>query len=1123
MTSSEQVEPLAPLVAEPDSTRPLCYLIDVFSLMFQVFHGIPPMTSPTGQPTNALFGFSRDMLSLLRDLPPGMVFCAFDSPGPGIREEWYPAYKANRAEMPPDLAPQIPQLKEVLQAFGLTLLQHEGWEADDIIATLTRRAVAEGCDVAIVTSDKDARQLLGPHVRLYNFRKASWFDERSLLEDWGIRPDQVIDFQALVGDAVDNVPGVPLIGPKKAAQLLNQLGTLEDVLARADEAPGAKLRENLKQHADLARLSRRLVELRTDLPLELEWERVRQPQPDVPALQQLFRQYGFRRLVDEIRIFESGSAGNRSLGFDAGPASLSTAGHSGHATSSAIVATPPVNAHSPASLARRLTNPEPFSEQSGTDTFVTSPEPTFQIGDMSIVFEFVDEPTALRIAETLEARRKPADPPRSRPKSAAPSPLQRGLFADSELDAATSAKASPDRVTTEIDDAQRVQPGIGQDPAIAFVHGSAHEDTGNDASGGSAAEATSVADTGSEPFAAAQGTLSSGVDPLTAGWTKRRWTVVRTRTQMDDFVRQLSQQSRYCLDLETTGLDPLRAQIVGWAFCWEPGVGWYLPVQGPPGEEVLPADDVAQRLRPVLESPDRELVNQNVKYDLIVLAQVGIRPPRIGLDPMVGDYLLDAGARSHNLETLAEKYLQLKTIPISDLIGTGRQQRSLVEVPVERVAEYATEDAELVVRLHQLLKPALQHEGLWDLYWDLERPLIPVLARMQQRGIRVDVLELNRQSAECELQLQALMQEIHQLAGHEFNIDSPIQLRKVLFEEQGLPVLRKTKTGPSTDQEVLEELATRHPLPAKIIEHRHLSKLKGTYLDTLPELVNPTTGRIHCSFNQVVASTGRLSASDPNLQNIPIRTAAGRQIRKAFVPERSDWQLVCADYSQIELRMLAHFSGDPVLLAAFQQRIDIHTAVAAAVHHVSPADVNPEMRRIAKAVNFGVLYGQSAFGLAAVLGIPQDDAAAFIDEYFAKYSGVTHFLEQLLDEAQATGYARTILGRRRAIEGIRPAGSRNRNRNLSERTAINTVIQGSAADLIKQAMLRVEQRLAEADHPGRLLLQIHDELVFESPLAAVPELVGIIRDAMEGALEVAVPLEVDVSAGPNWLETASLP
>lgn len=942
------------------------YLIDTFSLMFQVFHAIPPMTSPSGLPTNAVFGFSRDLMALLKIHKPTWLICAMESPGPGVRESIYPAYKAHRAECPEDLRPQIELLKEVIRAFNIPLIESEGWEADDVIATLTRQAVQRGTFVKIVTSDKDARQLLGPLVQIYNLRKNTYLDEAGLLADWGVRPDQVVDFQSLVGDAVDNVPGVPLVGPKKAATMLQAFGTLENVLANADKVSGAKLQQNLKTHVDQAFLSRRLVELNQHLPIEFNWDTERNLRPNVEELQNLFRKFGFRRMVDEIQQF--------------GP---------------------------PAPTQRSASNKRGNSAAKG----------------------------------------------------------QRSLFGDDDPPANESTSTSDDAALKED------QAAVGHDATEAFPPE-----------------------------------------------TPREWRLVDTLDSFSEFLVALKAQSRFCVDLETTHVDPMRADIVGWAFSWQAGTGFYIPVRGPLGSRLLDPHLVADSLRPILENHAVEIVNQNIKYDLTVLSRINqkINANQLGVDPMVGDYLLDAGARSHSLDVLIGKYLGIKSIPITDLIGSGKQQKNMIDVPVAAVAEYATEDADLTLRIADLVEGRLKVEGLNDLYWNLERPLIPILAEMEQTGIRVNAEELSRQSAAVTERLTTTVAEIYQLAEHEFNIDSPIQLRKVLFEEQMLPVRRRTQTGPSTDQEVLEELALIHPLPAKIMQHRHLSKLKSTYLDALPALIHPQTGRIHCSFNQVVAATGRLSSSDPNLQNIPIRTDEGRQIRKAFIPGEDSWKLVCADYSQIELRVLAHFSGDATLKTAFAQGIDIHAAVAADVFGIPLAEVEADQRRVAKAVNFGVIYGQSPFGLAATLGIEQDVAAKFIEDYFARYSGVRQFIDETLLTCYATGYAKTILGRRRAIEGIRP--KRGPNLNMPERTAINTVIQGSAADLIKKAMINVRTTLKKANHPARMLLQIHDELVFEVPADDVSSLTAIVRTEMEQALKLDVPLVVDTAVGQNWLE-----
>ncbi len=952
------------------------YLIDTFSLMFQVFHGIPPMTSPAGLPTNAVFGFSRDLIGLLKDHKPTWLVCAMESPGPGTRDAIYPEYKANRSEMPEDLRPQISLLKEVIQAFDIPLIESAGWEADDVIATLTRQAVERGFHVRIVTSDKDARQLLGPQVQIYNIRKNTYLDEAGLLLDWGIRPDQVVDFQSLVGDAVDNVPGVPLVGPKKAAAMLQAFETLENVLANSDKASGAKLRENLKNFSDQAYLSRQLVRLNQQLPIEFDWEGHRRQQPDVTTLQELFRKFGFRRLIEDVRQFAP------------------------------VIPAATATVKAPAKKAK------PASK-----------------GQLSL---FDDD-------ETL-----PEEPP-----------LQ---YAETATGDQSDAAAIPD-----------------DEPSGKFpprIH--------------------------------------------------RVWEIVDTPENFAGFIESLRGQTRICLDLETTHVDSMRADIVGWAFSWLAGMGYYLPVRGPAGSTLLDPQKVIDTLRPILESPSVQIVNQNIKYDLTVLsrAQLQLDGDQLGLDPMVADYLLDAGARSHSLDVLIGKYLGIESIPISALIGTGKQQKNMVDIPVEKVAEYATEDADLSLRLADLLEERLKSEGLFELYWNLERPLISILAEMEQTGIRVDADELHRQSVAVTDRLNQTIAEIYSMAGHEFNIDSPIQLRKVLFEEQMLPVRRKTQTGPSTDQEVLEELALIHPLPAKITEHRQLSKLKGTYLDALPELIHPETSRIHCSFNQVVAATGRLSSSDPNLQNIPIRTSEGRQIRRAFVPGEPGWKLVCADYSQIELRILAHFSSDAALKAAFERGIDIHAAVAADVFGVALDAVSSDQRRVAKAVNFGVIYGQSPFGLAAALGIDKDVATKFISDYFAKYSGVNQFIDDTLAECRSTGFAKTILGRRRAIEGIRP--QRGPNLNMPERTAINTVIQGSAADLIKQAMINLRASLRRHGYQARMLLQIHDELVFEVPPEELTPLIEVVRQDMEHAMSLAVPLVVDVAVGDNWLDLESL-
>ncbi|MBI1312143.1 DNA polymerase I [bacterium] len=896
------------------------YAIDVFSLVFQVFHAIPPMTGANGQPTNAVFGFTRDLLNILKQKQPDFLVCALDSPGPGKREEAYSDYKANRDEMPDELRPQIPVIIEVIEAFGIPAIGLSGWEADDVLATLAHRAEEQSIAARIVTNDKDARQLISPLVRLYNVRKDVELDEAVLLDDWGIRPDQVVDFQALVGDKVDNVPGVPLVGPKKASALLNQFGTLEDVLAHADEAPGKKLAENLKMYAEQARISRFLVELKRDLDFDFDWDAARPGRFDIDRLTEIFRECGFRRFTDEIRQLAS----------DGGEATPKT-----------------------------------------------------------------------------------------------------GLFEAGE-------------------------------PVVD---------------------------------------------------------VVADETQLEALLDRLSKASQVGVRIELCGLDPLTSEIAALTIAWDHRHSAFVPLNEDAGASALKPATVWSKLAATLAGSRVKFSGHDLKAVLVALRQAGVAigEEATGVDSMVGSYLLAAGSRNYSLARLVEQYCDGTLAPLSALYEANSGE--LPKLTAEQLAHHSAEEACLTLSVVDQLHGELISQELAPLYDDLERPLISVLADLESTGIRVDRDELDRQNAEVSARLETLIAEIHAAAGEAFNIDSPKQLRTILFDKLELPVLKKTKTGPSTDQEVLEQLAAIHPLPESIIAHRHLVKLKGTYLDALPKLINPRTGRIHTSFSQVTAATGRLSSSNPNLQNIPIRTPEGERIRKAFVPGEPGWKLLCADYSQIELRMVAHFSGDESLRKAFADGVDVHRAVAAEVFGVEPEDVDSGQRRIAKAVNFGVIYGQSAFGLSQALGISREEAADFIDGYFARYHGVAAFLNETLETCLATGYAKTILGRRRAISGVRPASKRTGQLNMPERTAVNTVIQGSAADLIKQAMLKVHRRLHRETHPARMLLQIHDELVFETPDSEVASLTDLVRHEMEHAMLLDVPVTVDIATGENWHAT----
>lgn len=898
--------------------------VDSFSLLFQVFHAMPEMTSPTGEPVNAVYGFVRDLLQLIETRRPDALICAFDLPGPTFRDDLFSEYKADRGEMPEELASQIPKVRDVLGALGIPILSSPGFEADDVLATLARICHEQAANCYVVTGDKDCRQLITDRVSILNIRKDQVYDADALLEDWGIRPDQVVDFQSLVGDKVDNVPGVPLIGPKLARELLAKYDTLESVLDHADEVSGKKRKENLIAYREQALLSRKLVKLDNQVPIVPNWSASRVGGIDHQHLRALFQDFGFRSL------------GQRAAEIDG----------------------------------------------RGSNDSLPSPQP------------------------------------------------------------------------------------------------------------------------------------------------KSEYYLIDTVEQLDELVGKLSTQRLISVDTETTDINARSADIVGYAFAFEPGQGYYVAVRGPEGERMIDPKVAADKLRPILEDANIGKVGQNLKYDQVVLLGADIRLTGIQFDTMVASYLLDAGERSHNLDHLASRYLDHTTTKIETLIGKGKHQRRMDEVAPADVAAYAGEDADLPLQLQPLLEDRLHQHKLADLNSSLEVPLLEILGQMEFLGIAVDTSRLAELSSQFTARLDALSIEIEEMAGYPLNIGSPKQLSQLLFEELGLPIIKKTKTGASTDASVLEELAPMHPLPAKIVEYRQYSKLLSTYVNALPELVHPTTGRVHTSFNQVVAATGRLSSNNPNLQNIPIRTEEGREIRSAFRAGYPGWKLLAADYSQIELRVLAHFTQDPTLCQAFVEDQDIHALVASQVNHVTLEEVTSSMRRAAKAVNFGIVYGQSPFGLAKALDIPQDEAAEFIETYFARYPGVLEFFTDTLNDCRERGYVGTLLGRRRAVQGVRPVPPEFRETktgslrqlNLPERTAVNTVIQGSAADLIKLAMLGVQRRLNASSISASMLLQIHDELVFEVAPDDVAALKALVTEEMTNVYDLAVPLKVDVEVGDNWAE-----
>lgn len=1030
------------------------YLIDGHAQFFRAFHAIrTPMSSPvTKEPTNATFGFVGMLLKLLRQLKPDYIAVAIDVSGDKetFRSELYPEYKANRSEIPEALPAQIDRCIALLRAISIPVIGIEGFEADDAIATIaTKLSHANGgpnsekIRVRIVSKDKDLQQLLEENrVEMYDVHTDELIDVKKLKEDKGVTPLQVIDMLALMGDAVDNVPGVPGVGPKTAAELIAQYGSIDNLLAHAHEIKG-KRGENIRAAADKLPLSRTLVTLRHDVPIDFDLAAANAARIDLNALLPILRELGFNRYQDEVKQLLA------ARGIEvAGPSEVGRHTVADH-SSSARDSDPP-----------------------GADS---------------------------RAAQEAEAMRIAGAKRESRPTSVAPG--QGGLFdtfATAELAAENRAK--------------HAEPKRGS------------------------------------------------------------YTCITTQKQLDALVQELRAAPIFAVDTETTGLSPRDAALCGVSVSTTPGTGYYIPTLSPTPDNHLDSRAVLNTLRPILEDPAKPKCGHNLKYDLLIFRAHGVElriglPPQeavaespgakrriadrseiptspsdqpevLGFDSMVGSFLVDAGRSSHSLNNLALALLNYTCIPITDLIGSGKGQRTFDTAPIDLATDYAAEDADIALRLHDAILPDLRAMGLMKLLNDVEMPLVDVLAELEWNGITVDPRELDRQAARLNARIDELRAAIVRESPRPFNPDSPKQLAAILFNKTddpaepglGLKPPKKTKTGFSTDSEVLEKLeqdpAVTTKVPELILEYRQLTKLVGTYLVALKEAINAKTGRIHSSFHQTVAATGRLASSDPNLQNIPIRTDVGREIRKAFIAAPG-CVLIGADYSQIELRMLAHLSRDPALIEAFQRDEDIHAAVAAQIHNVALKDVTKEQRNSAKMVNFGIVYGVTPFGLARRLGIDNDAAATIINDYKKRFSGITTFLQECIEQARRFGYVETILGRRRPIADI---DSRNpAHKSFAERIAINSVVQGSAADLIKLAMIDLHARLSEhAPHwrankspeiPGvKMLLQIHDELVFEAPDDVAERTKQLIVARMEAAMSLRVPLKAEAACSKTWFE-----
>ncbi len=878
-------------------------LIDGSSYIYRAFYAVRGLANSKGFPTGAAYGFTNMLRKVVNDIRPDYLLVAYDAKGPTFRHEMFPQYKAHRPEMPDDLKPQIPRIKEIVAAYNIKSLEMQGYEADDIIAQIVRTLPAD-VEAVIVTGDKDLGQLVGDRVTLLDTMKDRVTDVAAVREKYGTDPEGLAEVFGLAGDSSDNIPGIPGIGEKGAVELIKKYGTIEELLRHTDDLTGKK-RELLEQHGDLALLSRRLFILDRPVPVEFALADAALRPPDAELLKEIFADLEFHTYLKEL---ERPGAG------------------------------------------------------------------------ITVPHETIIEKDAL---------------------------------------SAVIARAEKAKILA--------------------------------------------------------------------------------------------------VDLETTSLSPVDAEIVGVSLCCDDDAAYYIPLAhrylGAPKQ--LDRAETLAALRPLLTAPAVPKAGQNIKYDYLVMKNNGIDISPVSFDTMVASYVINPSRRTHNLETISLEYLGHRPISYKDVAGSGKGQITFDQVPVEEASRYSAEDAYLTYRLIPILEKKMNELSLGRLFEEIEMPLVIVLADMEMTGVRVDEKALGALSREFAEKLGVLEQAIVAEAGEPFNINSTQQLARILFEKLGLAGIKKTKTGYSTDSDVLTALADAHPIVPHILEHRTLSKLKSTYVDALPRLINKKTGRIHTSYNQTVAATGRLSSSDPNLQNIPIRTPEGRRIRAAFVP-RPGCVLVSADYSQIELRLLAHLCGDPALTKTFFNDEDIHASTAALIFSVNPADVTPDMRRKAKTINFGIIYGISPHGLARELGIPHADAREFIDTYFAKFARVKDYFEAVMKKAEADGFVTTIMDRRRYLPELL---STDRNvRAFAQRMAVNTPIQGSAADLIKMAMINLFKRLGAEKLASKMIMQVHDELVFEVPTDEEARVCAIVKEEMEGVMKLNVPLKVDIDSGPNWAE-----
>jgi len=875
------------------------FLIDGNSYCYRAFYAIKELRNSKGKPTNAVYGFILMLKKLLEKEKPAYIGVAFDLKGPTFRHEQFEDYKAHRKPMPDDLVSQMSLIKDIISAYNIPIFEKQGFEADDVLATIAKKMSREGIEVYIVTGDKDMLQVVDKNIKVYSAHKDDFiYDSEAVKERFsGLGPENITDFIALAGDAADNIPGVAGIGEKTAVELIKEFGSLDNLYKNLDKIKSEPRKKMLSEQEDNARMSKELATVDSDVPIEIDAGVMAVRGPDSEKLLDIFKELEFKNFAREIASCNS-------------------------------------DVHRDANY-KTIAGPEDF----------------------------------------------------------------------------------------------------------------------------------------------------------------------------EVFMRELKTKKEFVLDIETTSERPMEAKLVGISFCWKEGEAYYIPL--------LNIGEALKELKPILEDESIKKIGQNIKYDKLVLSNYGVEVNGVSYDTMIASYLLNPSRMSHGLDDIAFEYLDHKMTSIDELLGTGKKRVTMDMVDVEKVSMYSCEDSDVTLRLKNVFEKEILKKELESLFNDIELPLVDVLGKMEKNGIKIDVGFLKETSSCMEDELSALIKGIYRIAGEEFNINSPKQISCILFEKLGLPVVKKTKTGASTDVEVLERLSSLHPLPKELLRYRELFKLKSTYVDALPELINKKTGRLHTSFNQAVTATGRLSSSNPNLQNIPIKTEEGRKIRKAFIGEGNNF-IMAADYSQIELRILAHLSKDPELVSAFENNRDVHTHTASLIFGVNESEVTPEMRANAKTVNFGIIYGISAFGLSKSLNIDPASAQQFIDSYFERYPAVRVYMEDKIEEARSAGYVTTLFNRRRYIPEIKTGGMREQQQ--AERIAINTPVQGSAADLIKIAMINIYRAMKKKNFKSLMTLQVHDELVFEVPKGELDKMKELVKEEMEGAVKLSVPIKVSVQYGKNWLE-----